>query len=216
MEEQALRRDETGSSSDSPGTLFDFIYATSIHEKYRTEIELGFTFLEKGTPVRNRVANPDGSLDHPVYSTSMYLVASHRLGRELEPAIVEPLLIYLVSSQCTEGRGFNPSNPNHGGWDVIGPDVQPGKTAGTNVSATRFVLEAFNSYVPLTGQATVRIKDSVIESVSKSRQQAAVWLKRVQNMNRDGGFRFFCTAEFCVEQGKHRGWRCTFLWNCHL
>lgn len=162
----------------------------SVRAPYQANITQAFEFLEKGTPTRKRVANPDGSLDHPVYSTSMYLVSAHRLERKIDNELLGSLLQFLVSSQCTEARGFQPTNPNYGGWDVIGPDVQPGKTSGTNVSATRFVLEAFDQFVPRQGDAIVKLDKSIIDAVQTSRSRAATWLKRIQSMNQDGGFRF--------------------------
>lgn len=160
-------------------------------EETRTEhaecIEKAFEFLLQGTKERGRVANPDGSLDHPVYSTAMFLVAANRFEKELDRDLVRTLLLYLVDSQCAEGRGFEPKNPNYGGWDVIGPNVMAGKTSGTNVSVTRFVLEAFACWVPDWEMVNRATADRINESQAKALQ----WLTRLQKSSGgDGGFHF--------------------------
>ena len=174
----------------------------SIREHHAKSIDRAFKFLNPGTLKRNRVANPDGSLDHPVYSTSMFLTAAHRMDVVLDPQHVDELLNFLVDSQCVEGRGFTAKNPNHGGWDVIGPDVFPGKTSGTNVSATRFALEAFASFVPLEGKPKLKLSDQTIQRVRESRKHAAAWLKRIHDMNDDGGFRFSAQPNSALNKSK--------------
>lgn len=160
------------------------------HEKHQDVIKKAFEFLMPGTKTHGRVANPDGSLDHPVYSTAMLLVAAKRLKQDVDPELVSRLLDFLVSSQCVAGRGFEPTNPNYGGWDVIGPDIMPGKTSGTNVSVARFVLEAFACHVPIKADPNSKIDDAVIARVNESRQLAASWLERLHTNSSDGGFQF--------------------------
>lgn len=159
-------------------------------ENHKVAIKKAFDFLMPGTKARGRVANPDGSLDHPVYSTAMLLVAAHRLEYEIDPELATNLLDFLIRSQCVEGRGFKPLNPNYGGWDVIGPDVMAGKTSGTNVSVARFVLEAFSCIVPVKDEPTLAIDETIIERVRESRQRALDWLKRLHQESSDGGFHF--------------------------
>lgn len=174
----------------------------SIRDKHKDVIDQAFLFLEKGTLARGRVANPDGSLDHPVYCTSMYLTAAHRFRRKLDAKQVGVLLDFLVRSQCVEGRGFSPDNPNHGGWDVIGPDVMAGKTSGTNVSVTRYVLEAYSCYVPTNGKTSLKLDEETVGLVTKSRQHAIKWLERLQKMNTDGGFRFSAQPGTALNKSK--------------
>ena len=159
-------------------------------KNHKDAIEKAFQFLMPGTQARGRVANPDGSLDHPVYSTAMLLVAADRLDFEIDAELMTQLLDFLIRSQCVEGRGFNPANPNYGGWDVIGPDVMPGKTAGTNVSMTRFVLEAFSYAVPVNVKPTLVLDEKIIARVKESRQRAVDWLERLHKNSSDGGFHF--------------------------
>ena len=157
-------------------------------KKHRELIDKAFAFLMPGTKARGRVANPDGSLDHPVYSTAMFLVAAHRFERELDEDLVNMLIKYLVDSQCAEGRGFKPKNPNYGGWDVIGPDVMPGKTSGTNVSVTRFVLEALVCWLP-----DEKLSEETKDLSSSSQEKARAWLLRLHQ--KSGGRGFVFTAQ---------------------
>ncbi len=170
-------------------------------EKHRDAIEKAFSFLEPGTLARGRVANPDGSLDHPVYSTAMLLIAAHRFERNFDAEQVEVLLDFLMRSQCVEGRGFESDNPNYGGWDVIGPNVMPGKTSGTNVSVTRFVLEAYSLY-DSNDNLKLKLDDATMARVEKSKQKAVQWLKRIHGMNSDGGFRFSAQPGSALNKSK--------------
>lgn len=156
-------------------------------ETQRAAIDKAFEFLLQGTKARGRVANPDGSLDHPVYSTAMLLVAAKKFQYDLDAKLVATLHDFLVRSQCIEGRGFKPGNPNYGGWDVIGPDVMPEKTSGTNVSVTRFVLQAFKCW---EADPKMEAAKAVAKRVSESQQKAKDWLKRLQQQSADGGFYF--------------------------
>ncbi len=174
----------------------------SIRKSHSKSIERAFLFLEPGTMARGRVANPDGSLDHPVYSTAMFLIATHRFDRKLDAKQAAVLLEFLVRSQCVEERGFSPDNPNYGGWDVIGPDVMAGKTAGTNVSVTRFVLEAFSCYAPIDAEPKTELDDEIVSKVKTSRLRAVDWLTRLQGMNADGGFRFSAQPGSALNKSK--------------
>ncbi|QEG21360.1 prenyltransferase/squalene oxidase repeat-containing protein [Mariniblastus fucicola] len=158
--------------------------------RHPDSIEKAFDFLMPGTQTRKRVANPDGSLDHPVYCTALFLIAAKRLNRELDAELVDALLDFLIRSQCVESRGFEPANPNYGGWDVIGPDVMAGKTSGTNVSMASFVLEAFACYVPVQPEPNSSLDNMTVERVRESRQRAIDWLQRLHATGDDGGFHF--------------------------
>lgn len=170
-------------------SLYSLLMTPRRYRRANSEaIEKAIAFLMPGTKARGRVANPDGSLDHPVYSTAMFLTASRRFENRLDRELANTLLKYLVDSQCTEGRGFDPSNPNYGGWDVIGPDVMPNKTSGTNVSVTRFVLEAMDVWI---SDATLDEATQVL--VEASQEKAKGWLQRLQKRSPAGGF--FFTAQ---------------------
>jgi len=169
--------------------------SSECHEEHHDVIEKAFQFLLPGTKARGRVANPDGSLDHPVYSTAMLLVAAKRLDYELDADLVATLLDYLVAAQCVEGRGFDSTNPNYGGWDVIGPDIMPRKTSGTNVSVARFVLEAFASHVPVKEATNEAGKEDAVnidtaKRINESRKYAIGWLNRLHKNSSDDGFQF--------------------------
>ena len=194
-ESGAFKSEHYGAMKQGAATTSLALYSLAMTpEKCREEneeaIEKAIAFLMPGTRARGRVANPDGSLDHPVYSTAMFLVAVHRLDHDLDAELLATLLDFLVSSQCVESRGFAPTNPNHGGWDVIGPDVMPGKTSGTNVSVTQFVLEAFSCHVPVAEDQDSAINKATVKRVLKSREQAVTWLGRLQENGAKGGFYF--------------------------
>ena len=194
-ESGAFKSQHYGAMKQGAATTSLALYSLSMtpekcREKNREAIQKAIAFLMPGIRARGRVANPDGSLDHPVYSTAMFLVAVNRLDHELDPKLLVTLLDFLVRSQCVEDRGFGPENPNHGGWDVIGPDVMPGKTSGTNVSVTHFVLEAFACHVPVAQDQDSVIDKVTIERVLNSRKQAVAWLGRLQEKSESGGFYF--------------------------
>jgi hypothetical protein len=169
-------------------------------ENHRDAIQNAFKFLMPGTMARGRVANPDGSLDHPVYSTAMFLVAAHRFEYDIDAELLARLLDFLIRSQCTEGRGFMPENPNYGGWDVIGPDVMAGKTSGTNVSVARFVLEAFECWTPEAKLERVKVFPPLKESKTKAEK----WLKRLQKETTDGGFLFTAQPGSALNKAKSK------------
>ena len=115
-------------------------------ESHADAIQRARNFLLPGIEKTGCVSNPDGSLDYPVYSTALILTVDKRIDLKLKPAQTQRMVNYLLDSQCMEPRGFTLENPNHGGWDILGPGPTRGKTAGTNVSVTFFVVEALAQF----------------------------------------------------------------------
>lgn len=102
-------------------------------------------FLAKGLARTKSLSAPDGSLDYPVYAAAMLLIAHRNFEPEYGALLtndqVALLTRYLVTAQCGPTRDFEATRPDHGGWDLFGAETK-GISSGTNISATRFVLQA--------------------------------------------------------------------------
>jgi len=158
-------------------------------------IDRAFEFLAPGTKQTKQAANPDGSLDNPVYGTAMYLTAARNLGRELDKQVRNSLVDFLLRSQINKGRGFDRKNPNYGGWDVLGPNVKPGKTAGPNISVTRFVLEALKPFY-IIGYDEKRAAEEALDqpflkNLANSKRHASIGAQQSPLCRRQG-----CTLRF--------------------
>lgn len=176
----------------------------SLREKHENSIEKAIAFLQPGIAAKGCVANPDGSLDQPVYGTALYLIAIDRLQHVSEAKQIETLLLYLVGSQCTQQRGFAPDDPNFGGWDIIGPNVAPGKTSGTNVSISRYVVEALTQFVAEDSLTRRPLDVAVLQRVRESIRVASPWLLRLQAISPDGGFIFSPQPETALNKSLNR------------
>jgi hypothetical protein len=122
------------------------LYAASfcseeLRRKHAAAIDRGFAFLDRGLKKRGTIASPDGSLDFPTYAAALWLSAVNRLWLPNDLKAVE----YLIGAQVGEARGFEKNSPSYGGWDFLGPKDAQGITTGTNISVTRYVLEALAS-----------------------------------------------------------------------
>ncbi len=146
-------------------------------EPFKRQIDAGFEFLQAGIERSNFVTNPEGSEDYPVYCTAMLLVASERMDLPLSDQAKTGMVKYLIESQVAQSRGFVEDHVEFGGWDVLGPDTQLGKTSGTNVSVTCHVLEALAGF-----------KDDV--EVHAALEKAELWMQRMGSQATDGGFSF--------------------------
>jgi hypothetical protein len=131
-------------------------------------------FLEPGVRKKGFVVCPDGTMDEPVYATALVLLAQHPLRLGIEPELLTSMENFLLNERCGKERGFKPDDPNYGGWDLAGGTGLGGDTPGSNVSITRFAVEALPP----------QVRDSEFASV------LLVWAKRVQNLPGDGGFFF--------------------------
>ena len=165
-------------------------------------IDRATDFLLPGIEKQGCVANPEGSLDYPVYSTALILTANKRVGLKLKPDQIRRMVTYLLDSQCTKARGFTSENPNFGGWDILGPASTQGKTAGANVSVTFYVVEALS--LVRSSQTDQRNEGSVAEDpgniiqtelsaklvkrIDAALVAASQWCQRHQSD--DGGFCF--------------------------
>ena len=142
------------------------------------------------------VANPDGSLDYPVYSTALILSASKRIDLGLTPAQIQSMIKYLLDSQCVKSRGFTQQNPHHGGWDILGPGPTQGKSTGANVSVTFYVVEALTLFQSeqTAEQGTAgklsanRLSKETEKGIESALAAANQWCRRIQST--DGGFYF--------------------------
>lgn len=152
----------------------------------RPAVDRGLAFLEIGRKARaGPIASPDGSFDYPTYATAMWITTRRNLGikREEEDTLA---LIWLVSAQLAEARGFEPAHPGYGGWDLLGVDDATAITTGSNVSVTLFALEALEPYEE---NAAVLAK-----------KRAVKWLERCRAQGNGGGFAF--TPETAEHQHK--------------
>lgn len=148
-----------------------------VREPYQNQIAAAFEFLKPGLQESGFVVNPEGSEDYPVYCTAMLLVASEKLQLQVTDATKNRMVDYLIQSQITETRGFESDHVEYGGWDVLGPNTRAGKTSGTNVSVTCYVVEALEGFK----------KRSDVQS---SLQLAENWMNRIVEKSTDGGFFF--------------------------
>jgi hypothetical protein len=154
---------------------FSFLPA-ELRGAHAAAIQRGFAFLEPGLARRKTVASPDGTLDYPTYAAALWRSARRRLSMPAPKEQTALVLDYLLSAQVVEARGFAPDHPQYGGWDFLGKEDAQGITTGTNISVTRYVLEA------LAGQQP----DD--ERVAPAIRAARAWLLRCQQP--DGGFCF--------------------------
>ena len=127
----------------------------------------GLSFLLPGIEKKACIACPDGTLDYPTYSTAMTLVATRQLGLKLEASHRTKLIDYLVGAQLTEQNGFMPSQPDYGGWDLIGASGATGVTSGTNISVSFHAVEA------IAGEESTAKADAL--------RFATEWCHRCQN-----------------------------------
>lgn len=146
-------------------------------DPYQDSIEAGFQFLKTGLEQSNYVTNPEGSEDYPVYCTAMLLVASERMNLAIGEEMKRSMVSYLIKSQVAESRGFDENDVEFGGWDVLGPNTQSGKTSGTNVSVTCYVIEALSFFENET-KVQVALKNTQL------------WMERMVSRSSDGGFFF--------------------------
>lgn len=175
----AWRSQTYGALREGPALTSLALYAAAhLNKDHRNSSvdawRLAFAFLQTGIRKHRRVAAPDGTVDYPNYSAAMLLVAAKQVSGLAEPE-VQSLIDYLLAAQLAERRGFQPDDPDYGGWDLLGPDAR-GITNGGNVSVSAFVAEALRLYEsPNTKAALTKLEP---------------WARRCQNLPGDGGFAF--------------------------
>lgn len=144
--------------------------------RFTDAIDRGFAFLDRGIARRGTIAAPDGTLDFPTYAAALWLSAARHLSRH---EASERIIRYLIDAQANEARGFEAKSVSFGGWDFLGREDAQGITTGTNISVTRYVLEA------LAGG-----DDKVDEPRSRAIERGREYILRCQQD--DGGFGFTC------------------------
>lgn len=148
----------------------------AFHKQYRVRLLRGYAFLQTGIRKKGYVAAPDGTLDYPSYATAMTLVAVRKLQIEVPAEETQSMTRFLLNAQLDERRKFKPESPHYGGWDLMGASEIQGLTSGTNVSVSRFALEA--------------LADGKDVTTVKALLAAQSWITGCQNIKSDGGFAF--------------------------
>ena len=149
-------------------------------------IRRGLAFLDRGLARRGTIASPDGSLDFPTYAAGLWLTSRRRLGLAPPAEQRKRLMEYLLGAQVVEGRGFAADSPSYGGWDFLGKGDAQGITTGTNISVTRYVLEALGQ-VRGGQEPAVAGRD---EGIGRAMGLGKAYVLRCQQP--DGGFTFTC------------------------
>ena len=185
-------------------------------QQHSEAIQRAAAFLQPGIKRNGCVANPEGSLDYPIYSTAMVLTVHKRIGLGLKPLQVEAMIKYLLDSQCTNQRGFDDQNPNQGGWDILGPGSTGGKTSGANVSVTFYVVEALVAYQATSdgveagvekekpGHKKIELSNELAQKVDVALAAASRWCQRIVERSPDGGFYFTSEHKSLLNKA---GWR---------
>ena len=174
-------------------------------QAHADSIEKARKFLLPGIEKTGFVANPDGSLDYPVYGTALILTVHDRIDLKLSTKQIQSMVQFLVDSQCMDPRGFTTENPNHGGWDILGTGATQGKTAGANVSVTFYVAQALSRFRPEDEAAKPDPKSPAEKPVGEKEKELPVelkaavesalaatqkWCNRIVDGSKDGGFYF--------------------------
>jgi hypothetical protein len=155
----------------------------------RQVTDRGFAFLARGIAKRGTIAGLDGTLDFPTYAAALWLDARRRLA--VQPSSQQSKIVdYLIGAQVQQARGFEPDSLSFGGWDFLGPDDARGITTGTNISITRYVVEALAS-----------IHESA-DKVEAALGRAQAYVLRCQQP--DGGFAFTCEPASLNNKAEYR------------
>lgn len=164
----------------------------ALQTKHRSSIGKALAFLDRGLDKRGTIASPDGSLDFPTYATGLWLTSRRRLAIEefSYEARRSKLVAYLVAAQVAEARGFAADSPSHGGWDFLGPGDAQGITTGTNISVTRYVVEALTGDLEWQRTSSGSRSLTEINGLRKALQLGKAYALRCQQPN--GGFAFTC------------------------
>ena len=167
---------------------------------HRERLTSACQFLAQGIDDHGYVTNPDGSPNYPNYASAMLLIADRRLQLGLSTQHRQRLIEFLVASQLGTKHEYSSDDADYGGWDLMGWDLGPRLSAGTNVSVTRIAIEALVSERDHPG-------------VNACLERAEVWLSRCQNFSSDqqlntssgldGGFYFHPKTE---HHGNKAGW----------
>ncbi len=155
----------------------------------REPLAAAVQFLHPGLERRGAIACPDGTLDLPVYATSLALLAESPARPLWTDAQRQQLCDYLIATQVTARRGFAAADPHLGGWDLGGVPPPQGITTGTNISLTAWALQALAHSPPTVAIPSLRPSSSPAPGAAW-RDGARRWLERCQDRPGDGGFVF--------------------------
>ena len=147
----------------------------------RANMDAAAAFLRRGLGRRGCIAAPDGTLDLPVYSTSLALIAARELPGLWTDDERDSLAEWLERQQVGSARGFADDDRQTGGWDLGSEPALRGITTGPNMSLTSFALEALHS---VRGDASADWASSTLVRTARA------WLDRCQRFPGDGGFAF--------------------------
>jgi prenyltransferase beta subunit len=161
----------------------------AVQQKHQAAAKKAYAFLDRGIAKRGTVASPDGSLDFPTYAAALWLTSRRRLNLQLPAETKRQLVEYLLGAQVTEGRGFKPDSPSFGGWDFLAKEDAQAITTGTNISVTRYVVEALAGEGEAPAEQASGGREPP-ESVRDALDLARKYVLRCQQS--DGGFVFTC------------------------
>jgi len=160
----------------------------------RRQLVAATEFLRRGFARRGCVACPDGTLDLPVYATSLALLSNYDdlpLWKDEER---ERMVRWLRGQQLTEQRGFTRDDMQFGGWDLGAEPPPRGVTTGANLSLTAHALEAL---------ASAAAKDATEDDENVALfADATRWLDRCQRWPGDGGFLFAPNTQYFEAKGE--------------
>ncbi|MBI4564288.1 MAG: terpene cyclase/mutase family protein [Planctomycetes bacterium] len=151
-----------------------------IRDRHAASIERGLRCLKAQVDAEGRVGLLPDAADYPNYATALAILALARLDAGGARPLIERMAGSLASAQLDEEEGWNPSDPEYGGWAFGGKPRPKPDAFRLDLSVTRFVLEAL-------AQAGVA-KENPLWA------RARVFVERCQNYDRDprddGGFFF--------------------------
>lgn len=160
----AWRSTTYGQLKEGPAITATVLWSASLAEladanEWQAAARRAMAFLSTGLKRTQSPSAPDGTLDYPVYAAAMLLIANESFENLLTAETSRQLTKYLVDAQCGLSRQFEPSRPDFGGWDLFGSETKA-ITSGTNISTSRFVLQALTlSKTPIEREVRTRASD---------------------------------------------------------
>lgn len=145
-EDGAWRSVTYGQLKEGPAITATVLWSASLagladSPSWQTAARRAMGFLSTGLKRTQSPSAPDGTLDYPVYAAAMLLIAQEKFEGLLAGETSRRLTRYLIEAQCGPSRQFEPTRPDFGGWDLFGSETKA-ISSGTNVSTSRFVLQA--------------------------------------------------------------------------
>jgi hypothetical protein len=187
-EDGAWRSTTYGQLKEGPAITATVLWSASLSgladaNEWQAAARRAMAFLSTGLKRTQSPSAPDGTLDYPVYAAAMLLIAQEQFDGLLGAETTRKLTKYLVDAQCGPSRQFEATRPDFGGWDLFGSETK-GITSGTNVSASRFVLQALAlSKTPIDEEVRSRASDWLARCFAPTPDAA-------DGQKRPGGFVF--------------------------